>query len=419
MNYSGRKILILGANAETIPIIKVAQNMGIHVTVTDNIPKSPAKAVADDHLDINGKDIDMLARIVDERGIDGIMVGVADSLVPSYYALCKKADRPCYAKERSCRLFSDKSEWKTLCSKYGIKTLRQLYSGNCFSEKLLDLSLPLVIKPQISRGGKGVSICRSSEDVQAAFEIACSISDNSQCVIEQYCEGRRLSAYYMVVDGSPVLLNLADCTWRSASESDKHFLVYSFPSTLMETYTETMEGKITEFLSDNDVQNGIVAVEMFYDKGDFYVFDLEYNVTAAISSERAYRYICRGYNAIEALIGFSISGRMILERDRDIAAGYKDSALIYIYVKEGTVGESRTDVEIRDTQAVYEIQQRLFPGSCVTQDQVLTTKAILARIWLTNTDVKRLNDMVETVINNVSINSDLGENMIIEKGDLG
>ena len=169
MNYSGRKILILGANAETIPIIKVAQNMGIHVTVTDNIPKSPAKAVADDHLDINGKDIDMLARIVDEREIDGIMVGVADSLVPSYYALCKKADRPCYAKERSCRLFSDKSEWKTLCSKYGIKTLRQLYSGNCFSEKLLDLSLPLVIKPQISRGGKGVSICRSSEDVQAAF----------------------------------------------------------------------------------------------------------------------------------------------------------------------------------------------------------------------------------------------------------
>lgn len=413
MDYSGKKILILGANAETIPIIKIAQNMGIHVTVTDNIPRSPAKTVADEYLDIDGKDVDLLARIIKERGIDGVMVGVADSLVPSYYSLCKKVNLPCYAGEYSSTFFSDKIEWKNYCSSHGIPTLRRFYEGNTYSVELRELPMPVVIKPQISRGGKGVSICGSPEDVQEAFEKACSISENSKCVIEEYCEGDRLSAYYLVVDGSAVLLNLADCNWLSVPETNNRFLVYSFSSKLLEAYTKNMGDRITGLLCDNGIQNGIVTIEMFYDKGEFHVFDLEFNVTGAISSERLYRYIFRGYNAVEALVGYSICGKIILERDWDIAKKYRSSALIYIYVKEGTVGDGRVDIEGCDARAIYEVQQRLYPGNCVLPDQVLTTKGIVARIWLADTCSQRIVELVNNVIAGISIKDNNGQNMII------
>ena len=52
-----KKILILGANPETAVLVKMAQKMGIYAIVTDNIPGSYAKKIADESWDIDGMDV--------------------------------------------------------------------------------------------------------------------------------------------------------------------------------------------------------------------------------------------------------------------------------------------------------------------------------------------------------------------------
>ena len=71
MNLKGKKILVLGANAETIPIVLKAQKMGVYVIVTDYIINSPAKLIADEYDDIDGKDIELIVDVIKKREVGG------------------------------------------------------------------------------------------------------------------------------------------------------------------------------------------------------------------------------------------------------------------------------------------------------------------------------------------------------------
>jgi len=55
-----KKLLILGANPETIPLIETAKSMSLYTIVTDPNPDAPAKKVADMSININGMDIQAL-----------------------------------------------------------------------------------------------------------------------------------------------------------------------------------------------------------------------------------------------------------------------------------------------------------------------------------------------------------------------
>lgn len=65
MNLTGKKLLILGATAGEISLVKRAQKYGIYVIVTDNhtdYTLAPAKNVADEAWDISWSDIDTLEK---------------------------------------------------------------------------------------------------------------------------------------------------------------------------------------------------------------------------------------------------------------------------------------------------------------------------------------------------------------------
>ena len=92
-----KKILILGANPETVSLIKRARGMGLYTIVTDNNPKAYAKAYADKSYNINAVDVDELVALAKKENVDGILVGVAESLLPAYCELCNRLNMPCYS----------------------------------------------------------------------------------------------------------------------------------------------------------------------------------------------------------------------------------------------------------------------------------------------------------------------------------
>ena len=44
--FEGKKLLILGANPETIPLVEIANSMGVRTIVTSNRPEDAAKKYA-------------------------------------------------------------------------------------------------------------------------------------------------------------------------------------------------------------------------------------------------------------------------------------------------------------------------------------------------------------------------------------
>jgi len=82
--FDNKKLLILGGNPETGELVKTANQLGITTLVVDPNPDSPAKKFAHKSHDVDGMDIDGIVKIANIEQVDGVLVGVADILVPTY-----------------------------------------------------------------------------------------------------------------------------------------------------------------------------------------------------------------------------------------------------------------------------------------------------------------------------------------------
>ena len=68
-------------------------------------------------------EIDKLYNKVKDLELDGILVGVADILVPSYQKLCTMLDFPCYATIDSIETLTTKNGFRNACEKLNINVI--------------------------------------------------------------------------------------------------------------------------------------------------------------------------------------------------------------------------------------------------------------------------------------------------------
>lgn len=115
-----KKLLLLGGTSISRQIVYAAHEMGLLVYVTDYNEDSPCKKIADKSFMVSCTDIDAVVQLIREYDIDGVIMGYADILMPSYVKICEKAGLPCYANLHAVEVTSDKSKFKTCCREHGI-----------------------------------------------------------------------------------------------------------------------------------------------------------------------------------------------------------------------------------------------------------------------------------------------------------
>lgn len=125
--FEGKTLLILGGNPETVPLVEMANGMGIKTIVASSVPDEPAKRVAWMGSDVDGMDVPGLVALAREQKVDGVLVGVADMLVPSYCKVCDALDLPCYATQKIVDVFAFKDIFKTTCEQYGVHGIPEFY----------------------------------------------------------------------------------------------------------------------------------------------------------------------------------------------------------------------------------------------------------------------------------------------------
>ena len=78
----GKKLLLLGGVQPACQIVEEAHKMGVTVYVTDYLANSPAKAIADKSFMVNAMDVDAVVDLCKAEGIDGLITGYVDPLLP-------------------------------------------------------------------------------------------------------------------------------------------------------------------------------------------------------------------------------------------------------------------------------------------------------------------------------------------------
>jgi biotin carboxylase len=418
MAFLGKKLLILGGNPETVPLVQTANNMGIITIVTDDNPRAMAKKYSHKSYNIDGLDVDGLIQLAKDEKVDGVLVGVADILVGSYYQVCESLGFPCYANEQIVDVFTQKDRFKSTCEQYGINGIPEYkLDVTMRQEDVKKIRYPVMVKPVDNGGGVGMTVCYEESQLNKAIEKAISHSNRKKFIVEKYMSCDDMGIYYTFKDGVCSAAMVYDrYTTDEQPGLSKVCLGGTYPSKFIGEYFENMHENACRMFGDIGIKNGVLMLSAFYEKGDFYVYDTGFR----LQGEAPHLLIenVNGYDQREMLIRFALTGSMgkgeILGMDDPYLKG-KVAATFWLLLKEGQVGKIKG---LKDVQkaipCVIEVVPRLDEGDVVTKEMVGNEKQVLARLYLVCETKDQLRNALLQLREYIRVYDSNGRDMLLE-----
>ena len=381
----GKKLLILGANPETIPLVQVANELGVKTIVTSNVPTDAAKKYAWKACNVDGMDIPGLIALANEEKVDGILVGVADILVPVYCKVCAAMNLPCYATQEIVDVFSYKDVFKATCERYGVHGIPEFYlDANLKPEDIDKIHFPVMVKPVDGYSGLGMTVCYTAEELPAAVEKALSISKNKRFIVERYMQCEDMGMYYTFKDGECSASCIYDrYTTDEQAGLSRVCLGGTYPSKHLDEYFSRMHPNVVRLFKEIGIKNGVLMLSGFYENGEFYVYDTGFRLQG--EAPHLLMKAIHGFDQREMLIRFALTGsegNINLKTDDDTRLRGKWAATLWILLKQGTIAKIEGMDALEEDSRIVANVQRLYEGDEVLPNWVGTEKQVLTRLYL-------------------------------------
>lgn len=420
-NLEGKKLLILGANPETIPLVQVANQMGIKTIVTSNREGDAAKKYAWKACAVDGMDIPGLITLANEEKVDGVLVGVADMLVPTYCKVCEALDLPCYATQDIINVFSYKDIFKATCEKYGIHGIPEYY----LDEKLNDsdiarIEFPVMVKPVDGYSGLGMTVCYKADELQEAVNKALAISKKKRFVVEKYMQCDDMGMYYTFKDG----YCSASCIYDRYTTSEQPGLSRvclggTYPSKYLPEYFSRMHENAVRMFKDIGIKNGVLMLSGFYENGEFYVYDTGFRLQG--EAPHILMKAIHGFDQREMLIRFALTGsagNWNLESADDVHLRGKYASTLWFLLKAGTIGKIEGLENIQQDSRIVANVQRLYEDDEILPEWVGTEKQVLTRVYIVCDTKEELAKCLLEYQNKVKVFDKNGNDMLLKGFDV-
>lgn len=410
-DLEGKIILILGGNSETVPLVEIANNMGIYTIVTSSVKNEPAKKVARKSFDVNAMDVPAVVSLAREEKVDGVLVGVADTLVPAYCKVCDALGVPCYATQQIVDIFAYKDVFKATCERYGVHGVPEFYlDENLKPSDIEKITFPVMVKPVDGRSGMGMSVCNTPEELRPAVVKALEVSNCKRFIVERYmgkCED--CFVYYTFKDGYCSLSCIADrYTTDEQPSLSRVCLGATYPSKYIQDYFSRMHHNAVRMFQDIGIRNGVLLIQAFYEDGEFYVYDPGFRLQG--EAPHLHMKAVNGFDQREMLLRYALTGSEgdvdLQKRDDPYFQG-KYAATLWTLLKKGKVAKIEGLDDVDGDPRVHTNIQRFFEGDTIDESWIGTEKQVLNRLYLVcntkgelKTAVKEYQDKVKVYDNN-------------------
>ena len=305
----GKKLLLLGGVQPACQIVEEAHKMGVTVYVTDYLANSPAKAIADKSFMVNAMDVDAVVDLCKAEGIDGLITGYVDSLLPYAEMICNKLGFPFWGNALNIEMCINKETFKEACEKSGLPVVpwRKINRDNylCVGEKI---EFPVVIKPVDNSGSRGVFKCYDKESYAEFCLKAFEFSKCGVLLVERLMNvHNEFSAYYMINHGKAILTGMGDRFVNIIDESIAPVgQGMQFPSKKLTLWCEKVDNAVQRFFSDNLMNEGFIFIQGFHEEENFYIHEIGYRLNGGFSYKIIEHF--SEYNQVQELIRFSLTG---------------------------------------------------------------------------------------------------------------
>lgn len=418
MDLKGKKLLILGANPETAGLVTKANELGIYTIVTDYDPNAYAKNYAQKPININAVDLDSLVEFSQKEKVDGVLVGVAEALLPTYYELCKKLDLPCYSDLDLLQTMADKKRFKEVCRQYDVPVVEEYMIEYGNEESYKKVKLPVVVKPVDSCSSKGISVCNTYEELVVGIEKALTFSKSKTLLIEKYMTGEEVIVYYIFQEGEPILVAMCD---RYTNKEQKGVAQlptsYVYPSRHLEKYQAMVDEKVKAMFRGVGIKHGVMFIQSFVEEdGEVRFYEAGYRLNGA--QEHYLVNAATGIDAKELMINFALTGKMSDEDLRHKASpnfNGKICCKLSPLVRPGKIAKMCGLDEIRGMKEVVAVNPSYHVGDVVTGFGTL--KQIICRFFIVAESKEELKIALKKIEATFIVEDADGNSMFLEQFD--
>jgi phosphoribosylamine--glycine ligase len=217
------KILVIGNGAREHTIVwKLSQSQRVKELYT--APGNAGTARISQNLDIAVNDFKSMAKAVQQKGINLIVVGPE---VPLAEGIVDHFESPIFgASKMAAELESSKVFSKGLMQKYNIPCAKSVSFSDYAQAKayILNQKLPIVIKADGLAAGKGVVVAATTEEALTALHEFMQEKKlgnaGNQILIEDFLPGKEMSLFAFS-DGNTVLPMVSACDYKRIFDNDK------------------------------------------------------------------------------------------------------------------------------------------------------------------------------------------------------
>ena len=405
-------LLCLGGFPQMIDIVKAAQEMNVYTIVADNNPESPAKKYADQSYDISTSDIAALINLCYKEKVNGVFTGFEDFNNHIAQKLCKELKLPFYATEKQLNIVTNKDKFKEQCVKFNINVVKQYDSIEKAIEKK---EYPYIIKPVDSYGSRGIKVCYNEIELLDGIQNALKASPSKNVIIEKFIDNDYgVELFYTIVNGHIHLTTSAD---RYVMKKEKNAVPLPvaevFPSKHHNEIKLQLDDKIRDLFTSLEIKNGLISVQMLFDNGNFYPYEMAYRFTG----EQHYQFVKQqcGVDLPKMMIKHAL-GENITEFDNELL---DDKNFIKPTINLAFLLNPGKILKIQGLERLKSQKEVISYIVVHEENDVVENRGdysrILMRINLIANSYNELNHVVTDIQNNVSVISDAGEEMIIDR----
>ncbi len=417
-DLKGKRLLLLGGVRPACEIIREAKKMGVETFVTDNRADSPAKKIADHHFMVDATDVDAVVNLCRENGIDGVITGYVDMLLPYCQRICEKLGKPFWGDAENIDMCVDKEKFKLACEKAGVPTVpwRKATKEN-YLQVMKEVEVPVVVKPVDNSGSRGVVKCLEAAKLKESIERSLSFSKKGEVLIEKNMNvNEEFSTYYMLNHGEYFMTCMGD---RYVYVVDKEIAPVgqgmTYPSIHLSQWMHDVDPSIQRFFADNNMKNGFAFFQGFYDKDDqkLYVHEIGYRPVGGFSFKYVEHF--SHFNRLRELIRFSLTGGM----DRDAVSksnpffdGY--GITVTASLKPGVIGDVRGMEELARMKEVIHLFQLHDIGETIPESAQGTLASVFTYILCAVKTKIEMLEMIDTIKRTLKVKDAEGKNMLNE-----
>lgn len=230
-----KKLLVLGGDHFTIPVVEAAHKQGYYVITCDYLPDNVAHKYSDEFINFSTIDKEGILEWAMKNPIDGVVTFTDSGVVTTAY-LQHHLGLPQIGPLESVEILQNKARFRQFLTENGFNVPK----AKGFSNKLDALAskdfftLPVIVKPVDAAGSKGVTKVSNWEELEKAIDRAIQFSFSGDIIIESFIEKQGCSSDSdcFSVDGQFKFMSFSAQRFDEKVAGEYTPAAYSWPSTL-------------------------------------------------------------------------------------------------------------------------------------------------------------------------------------------